>query len=120
VTEDADGTSSTATLGWMIGGVGGVGIGAAVVSGLMLPDKQRVVDDNCDNGLCNQAGLDAASEGNTLLIVNTTGWIVGIAGLGIGTYLVLTGTRSTETKAQRDVSLVPLERGIGLNYAGAF
>ena len=85
----------TKTIGWIVGGIGLAGVGTAAVSGMMLVGVKRTVSDNCNESkVCNQDGIDAASNGKKLLIVNTIGWAVGAVGLGVGAYLILSSPKS--------------------------
>jgi hypothetical protein len=84
----------------VLGGVGVAGVGAAVASGLVLVNTRKTVDSNCSaDKICTQAGLDAASTGKKMLVVNTVGWVVGALGLGFGTYFVLSAPKSSSTAA---------------------
>ncbi len=83
------------TWAFISGGLGLAGAATGVVTGLLLPSRRAAVEANCEDGLCNQAGLDAAAEGQSLLVANTVGWAVGFVGLGTGTYLFLTSGSPT-------------------------
>jgi hypothetical protein len=106
------------TLGWVVGGVGVAGVGVAVVTGSMLMSKKTSLETTCPNKMCaDQAGVDSASSGKTLLVVNTVGWVVGGVGLGLGAYLLLSAPRSRATAA-----LVPAAApdGASLSCVGTF
>jgi hypothetical protein len=106
------------TLGWVVGGIGVAGVGAAAVSGLMLVNQRSKVETLCPDKSCTtQEGVDAAAMGKTLLVVNTAGWIVGAVGLGLGAYLVLSPSSSRVTTA-----LVPAAspEGASLACVGSF
>lgn len=109
---------SLPVLGYVLGGVGVLGVGAGVVTGLMVADRQQTVDDNCSGSRCSQAGLDAASEGRTLLIANAVAWAVGVVGLGAGAYLVLSHDGSG-APTQR-VGVASLPGGAALSLSGSF
>lgn len=89
------------TLGYVLGGVGIAGVVTGTVAMVLGVQQQRVGDDNCSDAarLCNQEGFDANQSAATLATVSTIGFIVGAAGLGAGTYLVLT-SGSPATTAQ--------------------
>ena len=97
------------TLGWALIGVGAAGVITGVVTGLMLDAKRDDVEANCAPEGCNPTGLDAASDGKTLLVVNAVGWGAGIAGLGAGAYLVLSSSQTS-----------PSPNGFGFAYRGRF
>ncbi len=110
--------SGSRTLGWILGGVGVVGVGTAVATGLMLVNTKKTVSDNCTaDKACNPQGVDAAATGRKLLIANTAGWAVGALGLGFGAYFVLSAPKSQTTSA-----LAPAvgPYGASLTYVGSF
>jgi len=78
-------------LGFVIGGVGVVGLGVGLTTGLMALGKKSTTDSQCVDALqrCSPEGHDAASAGRTLAAVSTVGWIVGALGVGAGAYLIL-------------------------------
>ena len=83
--------SSQRTMAYVLGGVGAAGVLAAAVSGVMLMNSRKSVDDHCDDqNRCDREGLDAADKGKTLVPINTIAWAVGVAGLGAGAYFYFT------------------------------
>lgn len=78
--------------GFVAGGVGLVGIGVGITTGIMALGKKSTADEQCSDALqrCSQEGHDAASSGRTLAAVSTVGWIVGALGVGAGAFLILT------------------------------
>lgn len=109
------------TLGWIIGGVGVAGAVSAGVTGVLLSREKRIVGDNCVGHECNQTGLDAAQRGKTLLVVNTASWATAVAGIGIGTVLVISGSGSAAKESERTtVGCAPHEGGFALHYARTF
>ena len=71
------------------GGVGVVGIVVGAVTGAMVFAKKSDVEDNCDDKTCTPEGKEAADDAQTLGLVSTIGFGVGIAGLAAGTVLFL-------------------------------
>jgi hypothetical protein len=72
----------------------GIGIGGAVVAGIagiMTLDAKRTNEAHCPEltRSCDQTGRDAASRGRLLGAITTAGFVVGGAGIGIGTYLLV-------------------------------
>jgi hypothetical protein len=107
------------TVGWVSGAVGAVGVGAAVVTGLMVLGKKQTVDDACPTKTtCSHEGTAAAETGKTLVAVNAASWIVGIVGLGAGTVLVLTHPNGDATRTAAFPTIVP--GGGGLSISGRF
>ena len=81
--------------GYVIGGVGIVGLGVGSVAGLLALGKKSTMDDDCERVAgtlrCGREGLDAASAGNTLATVSNVAFAVGVVGVGVGGYLILSG-----------------------------
>jgi hypothetical protein len=88
------------TAGWVVGGIGVAGLGVGAVAGILTLGKKGTVDDNCNaDKRCNPTGYDAAQSGKTLGMVTTTGLVVGVLGVGVGTYLLLSGDKTGATSA---------------------
>jgi hypothetical protein len=89
------------TAGWVVGGIGVVGLGVGVVAGVLTLDRKSTVDANCNaDKRCNQAGYDAAQSGKTLGMITTAGLVAGAIGVGVGAYLLLSPERSTAVVAE--------------------
>jgi hypothetical protein len=97
----------TRVLGWALGGVGVAGLGVGAVFGAMALGKKHVTDEQCNDTtkVCSQEGKDAASTGATFATVSTVGWVVGVLGVGAGTYFLLTSDSKSgsETALATDV-----------------
>jgi len=75
-------------------GIGGAGLIVGGITGALAFGKAS----DCPNKVCeSQSDLDSAK---TLATVSTIGFGVGIAGVAVGTILLLTGNSSTEKPAQ--------------------
>ncbi len=86
--------SGSPTLGWLVGGVGVVGLAVGSIAGVAVLSKKSTVDANCDaRKVCNREGADAADEGRTLSTVSTAGFVVGALGIGLGGYLLLSTSK---------------------------
>lgn len=86
-------SGSPRTMGWVLTGVGAVGVGVGAVTGVMVLGKKSTVDENCDaQKRCNQTGLDAADSGRTLGTVSGISFIVGGVALAGGAYFLLSGS----------------------------
>jgi hypothetical protein len=78
-------------------GVGGVGVVIGAVSGIMALGTKSSLDNACANKVCpsaSQSDIDALS---TRATVSTIGFIVGAAGVALGTVLLVTA-RGGETR----------------------
>ena len=81
------------TLGYVAGGVGAAGLLVGTVTGILAMGKAKTADDHCwdtPTKACDQEGVDANSSGKTLAAISTVGFAVGVVGVGLGTYLILT------------------------------
>lgn len=105
--------------GYVIAGVGAVGLVGAGVTGLMLSSTRSTVSDHCnkETRVCDQEGLDATSSGKTLLKLNTALWAVGLVGVGVGTYLILSPGSSGEPRAALGVHAAPGVAALSLKGA---
>lgn len=118
VADPSGGSKTLQTFGWVSGGVGVAGVITGVVSGVMLASAKSTVEDNCVDKICtNQRGIDAASSGRTLLVVNTAAWVVGAAGIGLGAYFLLSSSPDRPSAA-----VVPFASpdGAALSCVGRF
>jgi hypothetical protein len=79
-------------VGYVLAGVGVVGVAIGAVTGVMALDREATMkDDDCDpNGrTCRtQAGVDAASSGEILSTTSTIAFAVGGVSLGVGAYFL--------------------------------
>ncbi len=126
VTVTKETSNTKRTLGYVAGGLGIVGVGAAVVTGIVILNSKSTASTGCtlpspnpDQKSCDQSGRDAARLGRTLIPVNIIAWAVGAAGLGVGSYLLLTsGKKSAAASAQ----VAPFfgRDGGGLSVLGRF
>jgi hypothetical protein len=123
-TAPQSGASGMRTAGFVVGGVGLVGLGVGAVTGLMVLGKKSTVDDptHCDptTHVCDQAGLDAASSGKTLSTVSTVAFVAGGALLVTGAVLVLTGGHAAPASAVAVGPETYAGGGAGLRVIHAF
>lgn len=89
---------------YVAGGVGVAGLVLSGITGALVLGKKGVVDDHCGKAIqapdakaCDQTGLDAANSGNSMAVVSTIAFGVGLAGLG--TAAVLYWTEPTPSAA---------------------
>lgn len=78
-------------------GIGAAGLLVGSITGLIGLQKESVADSNCDDATqtCNQRGFDANAASRTMATVSTIGFVVSLAGVGAGTYLVV--SQSTDS-----------------------
>lgn len=109
--------SSTATAGFVIGGIGVAGIATSLVLGAMVLDRKSTVDRECNGNVCSAEGVDAANSGKTLSTVSTIAFAAGAVGVGVGLYLVLSSKPSPQSARIEFVSRPGLT---GLALGGRF
>jgi hypothetical protein len=107
------------TIGYVVGGVGVVGLGVFATTGLMAKSKYDSVNDACDGERCEDPKYgDDIDSGKTLQTVANVSLIVGAAGVLTGSALILFGG-SSQTE-QPAVAAAPLPGGAYLGYSGRF
>ncbi len=87
-------------LAWTATGVGVLGAGTAIGTGLLLPRQKKLVDKNCEGTVCNPKGVDAADRGKRLLVLNSIGWSAAGVGLIAGSVLFITLPHSDRSSAR--------------------
>jgi hypothetical protein len=93
------------TAGFIVGGVGIVGLGVGAVTGILATAKASTVRDHCDTTtyVCDSQGVDAAHSGNTFATVSTVTLIAGGALLAGGAAMIYLGGKKKESS----VAIVP-------------
>jgi hypothetical protein len=97
--------------GWIVGGIGLVGLGAAGVTGGLLLARDGRIRDECPDKQCTDSGREEIDGAAPWLVANAVAWAVGITGVGVGAVLVLTS---------RGGAGRPPSRGAVLSAAGEF
>lgn len=95
----ADSSSGQRTLGYVLGGVGVVGVGVGTYFGLRAISKEKQSDERCTDGGCDQRGLDLSSEASTAATISNVGFAIGAVGVAAGAYFLVTAS-SSETRAR--------------------
>jgi hypothetical protein len=91
----ADGSADRAradssTLGWIIGGAGIVSLGVGTFFGIQTLSKKKKSDDLCPTDTtCTKEGAKLSDEAHTTAWIANVGIGLGIVGIGVGGYLVL-------------------------------
>jgi hypothetical protein len=75
---------------------GGAALGFGVVTGIVALNAHADAERECPNGVCASrgAGADAVDRFETYRTLSTIGYVAGAAGVGVGTYLLITSPRS--------------------------
>lgn len=113
-------TSGPSALTWVGFGVGAAGIVVGSVTGILALGKDSTVKDNCPNQGCPPAfhdDLDAAKRFST---ISTISFAVGLIGVGVGVWGLLSSPSPTADKTHASTSVRP-SLGIGtIGITGAF
>lgn len=96
-------------------GLGAAGIGVGTVFGVLAMNKKDDLANNCANKVCSSEQQSTIDSGKSLATISTIGFGVGVVGLGVGTYLLLSGgSSSSSTRAARITPIVGTDR-VGLS-----
>jgi hypothetical protein len=94
----AKGDSST--LGWIIGGAGIVSLGVGTFFGIQTLSKKKQSDDLCPTDTtCTKEGAKLSDEAHTTAWIANVGIGLGLVGIGVGGYLVLSTGGENDTKS---------------------
>ncbi len=106
------------TAGWVVGGVGLVGLGFGAATGLLAMSEEATVNVHCVAAKgCDLDGYNAATSGHTHAIESDVSFAVGAALAAAGISLVLVArTRSNPTT----VALAPSRGGAAIGLQGSF
>lgn len=123
------GGSSLKTAGFVVGGVGVVGIGLGAVFGILASGDVSSAEDDatlCPNKVCTPAGREQIDSASTKATVSTIGFAVGGAALAAGVLMILLAPSSTETaqhgKPGKSAYVLPTfdSNGGGVTLLGRF
>jgi hypothetical protein len=106
------------TWGYVLTGIGMASIGGAVVTHVMLEEKEDVVAANCPNKVCNHQGFAAVQDSRSLTILSRALWVAGGTALGGGVVLLLVGTGSPDR--EEGVGLAVSPGSLGIVQRGSF
>lgn len=79
---------SSPTLGYILGGVGIAAIGVGTVTGIVAINEKSTADDRFNRR--DPSFKDSDDSASSMALVSTIFWVVGLVGVGAGTYLILT------------------------------
>jgi hypothetical protein len=93
VPESKSGVSSLAYVGF---GIGAVGIGVGSITGLMSLSKASSAKKFCTGNDCTPAATDDINSSKSLANISNVGFAVGVVGLGLGVYGLLSSGHAPE------------------------
>ena len=104
------------TLSYVLLGVGGVGIAVGAVTGSMALGKKNGLD--CPENRCSGAEADELDSANTLALVSTIGFGVGLTAGAFGVVLLVTSGGSKEAPRAATLSGVVVRPYVGPKSVG--
>jgi len=109
--------------GWVAMGFGAVGVGVGSYFGLRAMSEQKTANNECPLEQCTSVGAHANDEAIKAANFATVGFAVGIVGVGVGTYLLLTSGGSSAHRAATNAPAVTASisrAGSEIGVAGSF
>ncbi|HWA76189.1 MAG TPA: hypothetical protein VG937_27810 [Polyangiaceae bacterium] len=91
---DSTPRNSLETWGWAATGLGAVGLGTSLVTGMVALGKKSDLDSACHPG-CPQSSSDTLDSFRFNRTLSYASFVVGAAGLGVGGYILLSGSRES-------------------------
>ncbi len=113
VEADSSSSSGRKTWGYLTVVVGGAGVVVGTAFGLAARSTRHELDGECLNNICSESQRSTYDRGKMQADVSTVGFVVGAVGLGVGSYLLLTGPSEPEKQSRAHVA--PL---VGLGRVG--
>ncbi len=116
------GASRSRAPAYLVLGLGAAGVGVGAVFGALALGKKQDLSSACKDNVCSSEQQNTIDSGKTLATVSTVGFGVGVVGLGIGTFLLLTGgpSASSSTRAQERSRVVPVIGSDRVGLSGTF
>jgi hypothetical protein len=99
--------SNDNTWAWVAGGIGVAGVATSLATGALAVSSKRTLEAHCVDRRCDDQGLDAANAGRTYATISTVSGAVGVLGLGVGTYLLLSPRAEQHPSTQIDAAAMP-------------
>jgi hypothetical protein len=90
--------------GWVSVAIGTESLGLAVATSVMMLHQNDLRKQDCTDKVCSVAGINANKEIDSLAPWNVGAWVLAAAGLGVGTFLLLSNPSDKELGVQVGVS----------------
>jgi hypothetical protein len=116
----APAASSKRTAGFIFGGVGLASLGVGATFGVLAIAQRHDAVNLCNTGSCGSAAQSANSEGLRDAWISDITLGVGIVGVAVGTYLVLTGHPTEAPKPGEETHATLAVTGRGVSFAWTF
>ncbi len=119
----ASSSNPTPVLGYVLLGVGAVGIGAGSYFGIQALGTKSDVDKLCSEGgggkRCSSEAGSKISDNKSSAVIADVSFVVGIAAAAVGAYIVIKAPSAKETTTAR-LQAVPTSHGGQLGLVGTF
>jgi hypothetical protein len=115
-TDQPSGGGGNKTLSYVMLGIGGVGVAVGAVTGVVALGKKN--DLECPDNHCVGSEADELDSANTMALVSTIGFGVGIAATTVGVILLVTSGGSKESPSAARADELRIRPYIGPNSAG--
>ncbi len=124
-TSDSTGMTGRRKAGWILAGSGAAVLAGGAVLGILSHQQVKSArgdDALCSDDTCTDDGWTEVNQAKTKALIADIGMGVGLAAVGVGMYLIITGKRSTptETGALRHVIPYIDRHGGHLTFQGGF
>ncbi len=106
---DTGDSGSSNTLAYVALGVGGAGLLAGTITGVIAMGKKSDLEDSgfCNGDKCSPQAHDDVDSLNSMRTISTIGFVVGAVGVGAGLTLLLTGGEEEATATTTDIYVGP-------------
>jgi tetratricopeptide (TPR) repeat protein len=97
----SDSGATQRTFGWAALGIGAVGVGVGVVTGIMVGSKKRDLEDkDCTEDGCPATLSDEVDSYNQLRTISTVAFVVGAVGLAAGSVLLISAPSASARRLE--------------------
>jgi hypothetical protein len=110
--------------------VGGVGVASLLLSGVFFLQEKSAENDlnsQCKGNICPSSASSTGDKGKSMALLGNITFGLGIVGVGVGTYLLVTQKPSADPaaaavvrKPSYDVRISPTNGGMGASLVGSF
>jgi hypothetical protein len=102
---------------WVAMGIGLAGVGVGSYFGIRAMNEQDTADNACPQNQCTREGSNANADAIRYANLSTVGFSVGVLGIGLGTFLLLSrGTTTVPSNAASTQWVAP--RAVGFDVGG--
>jgi hypothetical protein len=105
--EAQSGGGTRRTVGFVVAGVGVVGLGIGTAFGIAAISKRKASDKECPQEACSSEGVSLNNEAKSNALASDIAFGAGVVGLAVGTLLVLTGGHKSPSTGHVGFALGP-------------